>query len=525
MRRVVVTWPNATHDFLAVPRLKVVEVSTELSPVSSFPGDATKPARFEFEIASDSSIVIFDLSFISSITGQSVKIFNANQFLIPGKSDLVADTHFIETASGQQRAVAGRHPLILLGSDPANLFAAVTVIHVNTEFVDVTEIWDSVAAGKMLDAHKKLHEPGVDLAVLGFTGGAPLLWMASIPSACRNPVELSALTFFRPELPFTYTSITDPNHGLKGVYPLNRFLLAPDIRASSVLTAGNGFLLSLDTFAGDLTARNEDKVSFLHVCASFEAALQRSGKPVVLFQPWAQQGIDFGLAQTALLYEGKLGVWGKSDGRLPLVESAMALLRSRNKIARGSGDLKIMRRGLSGFSAGGTAFWAAFSTNKKLVQEVYSFDTKGTDDAGAEIAQWARVTPGFQLHLTGGFRFEANAAVKQAVEQALKAPGAASGTVSVHPSTRDFWLPPAQGGSPWWDMVLSNSPNLRKMNDAVVGHRAPNFNFVKMVNSFWHQFALFGGEVFDPAVAAPRSSQPGPNSQGYMEMFLRNSGF
>src|SRR5262249_23149606 len=156
----------------------------------------------------------------------------------------------------------------------------------------------------------------------------------------------------------------------------------------------------------------QNQITFQHVCASFEAALARSGKALVMLQPWAQTGAAFADAQSALLYEGKIAQWPAGGGRTPLVESALALLQSQSKIARGQ-ELKLKRRGLAGFSAGGYGLWDAFAKNKKRVQELYSFDCKDSELKADLLAQWARATPDFRLRLTGAYQMAENRNIVQ----------------------------------------------------------------------------------------------------------------
>jgi hypothetical protein len=143
-------------------------------------------------------------------------------------------------------------------------------IRLRTEFVDVTKFWFAYAEPSVVSEWKAEHDPDVALVALGHTGASPLLWFASVPVACAEPLRsgIGCLTFFRPANDgFTRLDAA------QGMFRLNRFLLKP--RKSPIYWKSDVFLLK--------DPKVQDPYLFLR--CSMDDALNSSGKSVVTLHP------------------------------------------------------------------------------------------------------------------------------------------------------------------------------------------------------------------------------------------------
>ncbi|WP_129347706.1 hypothetical protein [Sorangium cellulosum] len=98
------------------------------------------------------------------------------------------------------------------------------LVQIRTEFVHITPFWMAYAA--YASEYVADHRPGdPELVALGYTGGRPLIWFATVPAACAAPPApgVGCLVFFRPES-YAYTRVDEASHSMFG---LNRYLLKP----------------------------------------------------------------------------------------------------------------------------------------------------------------------------------------------------------------------------------------------------------------------------------------------------------
>lgn len=378
-------------------------------------------------------------------------------------------------------AYAGAHPLLDVKSG-ASVNGA-SLVQLRTDFVDITALWMNYAANKddYLD-----HKPGTRLVVLGHTGGHPLIWFASVPSACIAPPRpgIGALVFFRPS---NYTYSSDRLDEPHDMYPLNRYLLAPDP------TTRFPDCTRLDTISAFI--RSGNLRPFGDVRAGFEAALSQSGKAVVMLHPWPSAA-NFGSAAT---------------GALPgLVRGAIRFLWASSRVGANRGGIDLGRLGLSAFSAGGAGLWPAFAGSGAKVKELYLLDVNGVTAVAPQVIKWAHTTPGARLRMSAGHNdsFASHLGIKKAVEDALAlgpAPpaGGLPNQVSASPLAASGWDP---GGNLRWDHALS-----------LLKTATPPADGVERANPHTrHQFALFGGS--DPG-------RLGASAATFLQEFLLASGY
>ncbi|WP_437971219.1 hypothetical protein WMF04_18825 [Sorangium sp. So ce260] len=286
--------------------------------------------------------------------------------------DVVAGGTMLEAANIP--AYVKGHPLVDT-KVMANVNGA-ALAQIRTEFVNITPFWMAYAA--FASEYVAEHQPGdPELVALGYTGGKPLIWFATVPAACAAPPApgVGCLVFFRPTN-YAYTRIDDAHHEMFG---LNRYLLKPvDEPFADVWRR--------DVFRPDPDAGNNP---FVYLRAGFEDALSRSHKSVVILHPWPS-GSDFGAAISASLPA--------------LAGGALRLLWAEQRLGRNRGAIQLGRLGIAGYSSGGLSLWAALTSNKQRVSEVYAFDARGTSSNGGTAIQWFNSRSDTVLRMTGGYR-------------------------------------------------------------------------------------------------------------------------
>jgi hypothetical protein len=373
------------------------------------------------------------------------------------------------------------------------------------DFVDVTSMWRNFAgknanckeSGKScVGAYDDLHEAGTELVALGLTSGTPLIWFASIPKACTTTDSISGLVFYRPAN-YIYSTMDDSQHATSGQFALNRYLLRPRKQPA--------FWWNNDRYANITTAQHDTvptaSFSYDWLCAGFENALDRSGKPVVLLQPWPS-GIDFGTAKTASLPE--------------LVAAAIRILWVLGKLSLGVTNATVKRLGISGYSAGGPGMWAAFDATKnnndkpgqiRVVREIYLFDANDTAAHSVDVVQWACHTNDARLRMVAGYRQNEHEKIANSIAKACGA-----GNISFHPPSAQFWDATSSTGGKWWKHVFQNFAPLPD------GTETTGYNF-----NTRHQFILYGGE--DAGFTAPVNPGDKMDSVTFLEQFLKASSF
>lgn len=343
-------------------------------------------------------------------------------------------------------------------------------IRLRTEFVSLGHFWKVYASG--VGEWLAEHDPKVNLSVLGYTGGKPLIWFASVPEGLKKPTQpdISCLVFYRPEND-GYTQIDQQQDQSR----LNRYLLK-QVTGSTVPEKAEVFLPFKKKGGGlDL---------YGSLRCGFEDALARSGKTVLMLHPWPN----------------KLAYGDAAGGLVPtLVEDAIRFLWGSRTI--GLGDAKaalgLGRLGLAGFSAGGIAMQSTLKAAGSEIDELYSFDARGLDPT--DVIQWFGQKPTSRcLRMTAAFRIATHLSVQQAIE---KASGATT-RMTVWPSNPSAY---DAGSTPLWDQALSLLPNTapKMLQDGV-----------RKRDDFRHQFAIFGG-----------SGAASGSSVSFLQEFLQGSDF
>ncbi|RLB49823.1 MAG: hypothetical protein DRI90_24235, partial [Deltaproteobacteria bacterium] len=206
---------------------------------------------------------------------------------------------------------------------------------------------------------------------LGRTNGEPRIWFAHVPPACggSGAAAMGCLVFYRPRLSTTYTRIDQ----LHEMFPLARYVLTPNPASSRYyerdFIASHAEAISTTPPA---LHKQADDLAYVIRCG-MEDALHRSNKRVVMLQPWPQ-GASFGAGERSA-FGARL--WSRC------AVPALRLLFATGRIKRP----RSAHFGLSGFSHGGGALWAALGNNKAKVSEVYSFVANCTETKQGIIQQ------------------------------------------------------------------------------------------------------------------------------------------
>ncbi|WP_437711793.1 hypothetical protein WMF45_41355 [Sorangium sp. So ce448] len=200
---------------------------------------------------------------------------------------------------------------------------------------------------------------------------------------------------------------------------------------------------------------------------------------VVMLHPW-QSGSGYGAATSASLPS--------------LCEAAIRFLWTTQRICRNTGNVRLGRLGISGFSLGGGAMYPALAANIGRVDEVYAFDCLGAKNFGPIAAQRAASRPEARLRMAGS---GLNVVYHQATYRTIQT---TSGTTA--PLPRVSALPESEQGyrkdmNPLWDHVLKDREDMRAHADTR------------------HQFTIFGGYV----------ALPGPFAKTFLSRFLEDSLF
>jgi hypothetical protein len=477
--RLRVTWANPSHELLT--EVSAAEVVVEIDGAPASPVRMSSPAGGgpkvfpEFEVPDGSSTVTMWVRFVGKKALLAVGASGTPLLLD------VSEVWRVQTSGDLPLVPVGTpHPLVdtvVAGSAAASAVVA----RVATEFVDFTEYWFDIVQSWLAqcyrdDAAAELASlPAGDrsqLRVLGFTGGAPGVWFATVPDRCGSldSAEAAALVFFRPTNHYHYqkTYCLDTHQQ----YGANRYLLKP----------------RNDSAEGD-TARDVTTDSVFYLRIGLEDAVRRSGKKVVLLTPFPNAG-DFGLAAGARLPE--------------LATAAVRCLRGLDLLGRNQPRVTLGRLGIAAFSDGGYPLFAAFSGCKERVSELYALDCIKAGTVAGSLARWAYARPGVRLRMTGAVSQGTLRGIYLTAQRLMSAGTIASttgapmtpndpGNVSIWPdaSTAGEILA-AWDGNAWWQRVTTGYPERRNNND------------------YRHQFAASGGET------EPKT---------FLQDFLERSGF
>lgn len=495
--KIKVDWDNPNHPLLKNSTLTVSADGNPITAVGGLleipQGAATARVELKFDVsfpARDINIgePMANLPFVQKkIVGQSA----ASTVFDAGQSFLVLPNKLKPLKPPQWQ---GPNPLFdVPGAAASN---GVVRVHVLTQFIDVTELWRKRAFWVWdYDAD---HKSGTELVILAWTGAMSsaetLLWFATIPSACKGAALPIGCIVYYPPPAYAYSSLDEQHEMLQ----INRFLLSPD--ASLAVTAQkiinqywrapqfNKYFLKFPSGKIDLKT---DVAVFSYVRSGFEAALDGSGKKVVLLTLWPT---------TANFNPGNASPFGQAQSKhLPdLVEAAIRFLWGIQKIGQSQGATRLVSRlGLMGFSAGGGGLFPSVIANQASVLEVWSFDANGLGAHATKLIAWfnQNKSKGAMIRMTGGLNDHMKDVAK--IMAATK-----DAAVTGSPSSSAFWSAAgAAGASDWWNFTLAALPPL--LSDGT-----------RKDTSFRHQFALFGGDDTSP-----------PRAVNYFAKFLKDSGF
>ncbi|WP_437580746.1 hypothetical protein [Sorangium sp. So ce887] len=456
MLKLRVTWPNAGHALLPEAGADVrLEAGGAPLPLASM-----SPGVREFDIPDGTARVVLKATFTASFGAVGrVGAMSHPVLQVEQPYDVAAGGTMLEAAS--LPAYVKSHPLVDT-KVMANVNGA-ALTQIRTEFVNITPFWMAYAASA--SEYVAEHQPGdPELIALGYTGGKPLIWFATVPAACAAPPApgVGCLVFFRPQS-YAYARVDEAHHEMFG---LNRYLLKP-------VDDPHADVWRRDVFRPDPSDGNRP---YVWLRAGFEDALSRSQKPVVILHPWPS-GSDFG---------------GATGASLPaLAGGALRLLWAEQRLGKNRGAIQLGRLGIAGYSAGGLSMWAALAGNRQRVSEVYAFDARGTPSSAGAAIQWFNSRSDTVLRMTGGYQLAANEGIRISIEKL--AGGPASRVTATPPDKKAY----EAGSNPLWDHVISAYPQLRERADC------------------WHQFAVFGGYV----------AVPGPFALTFLQQFLQDSLF
>jgi hypothetical protein len=454
------------------------------------------------------SVIEFTMVFKLTVAGVTRNVLTIQMKLILTDTDLAADAW---TRDGGKTWIAGRHPLVFVNTAEMATTKTAT-IDIASFFVDLTETWWALHGTnrpqdryKAADEYRARHPTDAegDLKVLGYTGGKPLLWFASVPPGAYESEEVSALVFFRPgTYPYEYDlgGLQSPRHRAIGMYQLSRFLLAPKgppsagmLPPDEVWKVNRLVLESEPDPAPDPKKPKKPPHFYPYICAGFEQALKRSSAGVVMLTPWPHD------------LDGGVTVGG---GLRSTAYVALLLLYVMGRIRRGvtSPYSSLFKFGLMGFSEGGDRFWQALTANSGDVDEVYAFDPNMTR-SGTRMPPLGTFNPAAVLkanaeratslgrenrtHLVWGMN--TSLALAREITKTFDDRKPAGATMTFHPPNEEFWDFPTQTGAgrgAWWRRVHSTFTDI----DAPA-----NRKFV--LETMRHQFTVFGGRILDPVPA------------------------
>jgi hypothetical protein len=457
--KVKVTWPNAGTALLpeAGASVSVTADGTQLTPVESATGQRT------FLVPDGTSQLQIQATF--SATLGPVPSVSA-----PRMTAVVLDaTQMYAVANGQlsARTIAdygGPHPLVAIRSATARL---VTVV-VRTEFVDLSAFWAKFAL--YWDYYLAEHTAGTTTYVLGFTGGAPLLWLAIVPDAMATFTRpfTSCLVFYRPNN-YAYSRI-DQKHDSSAI---GRYFLTPKPDSNAAAKYWECDHIDYDPARADPL--------FNQMRCQFEQALFESQRALVMLHPWPS-GSWFGVAQQA--------------GLSGACQLALRFLWSKGAICKNVAGVQLGRLGLSGFSRGGDALWSALVANASKVREVYAFDCTSTDSNVDAICRWFQSSDSNFLRLTNG---TLNFALYAKIQNRLD-PKHVGSKITVVPESAAEYAP---GNNSVWEHFISTAPDMRGDDDTR------------------HQWSVCGGEMMGGKTAPYEVDAV----MTYFHMALNASGF
>jgi hypothetical protein len=310
----------------------------------------------------------------------------------------VSDPNFNWAYEVDGGKITGMHPQVSLPYALQSSGASTINMRITTDFVDITKRWMDCLQPEHLAIRKIWNQAphfDTEFRVLACLSGFPKLWFASIPKACKNGSDTSAMVFFRPsgyaynvvgdDLRSTFNEIhnsylQDVNVGNQvqqkpyyTFFSIMRFLLSPVCDRTGMApepaakTPPAGASL-LDTCM--LDHMPETKI----ILAGFEKALSNAGKPVVVLFPT----VDLSAYGSPDYPEAS----ANSFNLYNLAHNAVATLHGQGLVMQKQ-FTKLKRFGVGGFSFGGEPMWASLAAAKGAhikgkiknhIQEIFAFD-------------------------------------------------------------------------------------------------------------------------------------------------------
>lgn len=470
-----VRWPNPGHELLSKPKIQLLVDEADTPPTS------VQQGRWQFEIPDGSAHVLLKVEFVPTLPLKAglidFVVLQADQAYIVEGTTLHPDPTPFRLVNGEMIA-QNVHPLIDLVS-AGNAVAGLATAEVRTEFVDVTQVWKTIVNRDLWDVYEVDKEREVMFVAVAATGSTPPLWFAAFPMDLEPPSsDVGTLVFFRPSVDKSYNAVREADP-MEVQFGLSRYLLAPRHPDDPFILRGeplprgeqSGFQITGEWFA---------------LRCSFQRALIRSGKPVVMLHPWPQGGTQFGDASSA---------------KLPhLTQGILRLLRGAGYVGANHPEITPGRMGLSGYSAGGPSTIAAFRANRHLVRELYLFDPVQLATGAPHVIQWATKTDDFRLRMTGASSWPSVKGIYESVKKSV-GPEAAELALTARPMDPSAWDTEANGGWRWWNYMIEKKPQYRYSWE------------------YQHQFVVFGGEEFE------MSDGRVVHYTTFLEDFLKGSGY
>jgi hypothetical protein len=555
----IATWETAVPVIVPVVR-KGNEVSVEASlipPTSVAPG------------AAGFSYMRFDFDLSLTAGGITSTILSFRQLLVIGPAGAIQpvqcairDSILTATPTGPRQGqgnpvfvrYTGLHPLLtIMGSQ----------LSVNTEFVDLTELWWKLRKDSLgWYCHPSLGGRQTKLRVLGWTtGGHPMLWFAVVPDALEHsmtrqpPAVLDVagavtkqrssadLVFFRPPPgvnSFAYgagaNGLTDARHDDITLRILARYLLSPI--PSDVFDAlkASGKVKEADLLADQLQPQGispagaplppdpMDMASgypFAFRPVGLESAFNRGGGNGLLLLPLAA-------GDTARPYEGAL-----LPGLASSIQSCLGMLWNNRAIDRSGRSLPQLggrELWVAGHSSGNRSMWSCIQKNAGDITRIITFDPSPNEnlDAGLQtIGQAVRLRRklGKTLEVTAiitpnlgqnrpkkpnaGHPFQG---LDDPTDLALRQTKAVITVLPAFARRESYWNPlPVTAPYSFVQYLLAKWPTSLLTASAA---KPTRWHFL-----FFHEMAIFGGDLVFPTPVAPGKAQP-PRVQTFFEQAL-----
>ena len=448
----VASWPTAT----TLPLPVVTDIAKQTATVS---------------LANDLSYVRLDFALVAGAKGHTSTILSFRQLFltspisiggVPPNGTLLPaqyaneDVEMVATPNGPVRGRPGVTGFKTnLGLHPLLSLTGVSTFAVNTEFVDVTELWWKVHPDTTWGwyRHPGLKGRQEHLRVLAWThGGDPMIWFAAVPDAAvssraaasapetkaadgkASPASAGTpadIVFIRPPpgsnaFPYepTQAGFEQPKHDDVTLVNLARYLLSP-VPENVYLALQSAGLRSAELLADQVqpkattpSVKPADPMSLMRLFkdatmqvvrpeaftdgranafrpVGLEAAVNRMQVPHVLFLP---------LGFTASAGDAKLKIKAHPGGYHALnqpslkrtIQSALALLWTVNAVSRDQAlppQTASRELWLAGHSEGNRTVWSTLEKNGKDVDRVISFDSDTLSEGIKQLGSAGKQRP------------------------------------------------------------------------------------------------------------------------------------